>query len=393
MAIPRLGKDVPLELRLNPDNQQATAAIVGALLDEGILQESDWKGSLSSSLQSGLVRWVHELGAGDLHIIRPELSYLDDISASAEMGYGFGAYEASWRNAFDGDRLAQGGCAVGGFALSFGDASWGGDRAEWGQEVVMKPRIQQLEKLQKGAGWSVYALARDALNGTVLCACPRWCADFLRYSGIHDTDYGTDAPLPADIEDEELLDDPEAVMTYERFSAGMPDEFFGAKWDPKPIQQIIRRRRRMPTPDRSCPARSWGESPEIAELLNVALELAALAEGRPPEPNQWGYFFGHNGQELAHPVLLRWSERDAVHRVWDDYLEGAHCCEGVTEITWIHGFQVDRPDTIREAARALAYTLRVVIKVDRLLQLLHEPDSLASRLAQTEAPVRIQVQL
>ena len=388
-----MSRSVPRELWFGTDSSRAAAEIAAVMLDHGILRESDWSewgafppgaprvmGAMETVVSAGLNRWVNEeLGCGELRFVRPELVYTDNIEGEDENGFGLGwCVSTGWANAYDPGRNPSDNPQAGAFLLAVGDTTWGGDYGQWGTDCFLGTRIQQLESLRRGAGWSVYGLVREALRRTVTACHADGCYDFLQDIGAFSSEYQAD--------DEEGGVGP---MTTERFTAAFPEQLFRAEWDRGLVERTI-------TAYRRGKVRKNAHYPDatLLAILEAALQLADVYE-----PLDWKYVrchldYFHRGDAIfpAHPARLRWSEDDPIDRVWDDWLECLADGGDLSDIVWANAFAVDRPDSIRRSLQDLAETLRVVGRADRLLQLLHQPTSLANRLDDGER-VEVRIQL
>ncbi|MFN3650054.1 MAG: hypothetical protein ACK47B_10790 [Armatimonadota bacterium] len=375
---------MPLEVEVSGSEQQL-AIFAEVLLEEGILREEDWLGTLCGSIQHGLVRWVNvELGCERLQHFDVSLAYTDDIDEAQMDDPGcFNFTDWGWVDKF-GQKDETTGC----FILTCATGHYF-DVGTWGAEVFVGTQILALERLCPGAGWSVFALVQEAVDQQFFGATPVWGDRFLEFCGYT---FGEDASTEADEDggddpDEgqlrkrvrigaagegyaaDLEDDHLAELTRTRFRRAFPEQCFSATWDPKVVKKALRR------------CRGAGDAC-LRETLQTALELAQLgAELDPKRPlNEWGYF-ARDGVEVVNSVTVRWSEDDELPRLIDDYFEHAQNCCGLTTEIFVRGFQLAAPETIRTCVRGLGQALRILAKTDHLLELLHQPTRLVGILA------------
>ncbi|HEU4751573.1 MAG TPA: hypothetical protein VFU47_00615, partial [Armatimonadota bacterium] len=298
LVLPRIAGQVPVELGVS-HNRRATAELAAALLAEGVLRPEDWYEDLSASLHHGLVRWANvEMGGEHLQHLKLCLVFSDDGEQENDCGYGLGVNAYSWREKFDPERSGihwqdQPPQPVGCFALTCGDAQFGGEYTTYGQEVVIGPRILQLESLCKGAGWSVYALLHDALR-PIGCWTPTTACDFAEWCGFYEDD-------GADPEDE----GEHVRMTNARLCAVFPEALHVAQWDPAPVRKALRR-----YDSGRVPKAAHYPDPALREVLALTLELGELANQVQARDtfNELGLLegFGEH-QETVAACLVHWS--------------------------------------------------------------------------------------
>lgn len=342
LILPRLSPAIPTLIDVNRWARDS-AEIAAGLLAEGILQESDWTGKLGESLVKGLSRWLAEQGA-DLRHLPLALSFTDTVEHwSLEAS----AYHQAIPDA-DPER------DVGGLALRLPTYTIG--------SVHVGERVQALEGIHSGAGYSVLGLVETALWRTVTAASPSWALDQLER---HEEwmDYQ---------EPDSEADPDEQRLTREVFHEEVPLQACSMKWDSKPVKSALRKR----------------PPGVLGDILRAAEDLAALLT-QVPEGHRSEFERGAcDWCDSIPPLLLRWSQDDIIPQLFDDYAEIAQQGNW-TDVNWIYAFQVSRPETIREAARALKQVIAILVRVDRLLELLDTP-TLEKTFAEEER-VRVRV--
>lgn len=301
--------------------QPALAEIAAALLAEGLLQPEDWQGELYETVVQGLNAWLLREDAGVMERFPLYLAFTDDVCDDSLEGDG-------WRKTFHGVK----GQPVGAFGLVF-------DGNVIAHARVGR-RISELERLEPGAGLSVLAVVEQALYRTVGAYTPARA-----YADLYETDWDY-------TEDEAAERD---LLTFDKFCSLVPEQICRAGIDEAALRRTLRRRSTLAPPLREI----------VRQALDLRPQLPALCTD---ETRHFDHALS-SGYQVP-PVSLSWlPDEDPTIRCLDDFLEMLSQ-DSHTDYCWLAGFQVCRPETVRAAARKTAETVRLLVRVDRLLDAL-----------------------
>lgn len=370
VILPTFGAEIPHTLRFG-STTPALTELADALRQEKIIRPGDWTGNLVETIEQGIQRWYfQEMGMGQNRFMRLDLLYTDDTNGDQDddgnyhlmEGYKSGNWEKHWGR--DGAEDSQ----IGMFALGCGSPERGDEI--YGQNLFVGARVAELNALATGAGYSVFGLIRDSLGRVVQTADPKWGAHVLDYTGgfrsIEADDPGYSEPSGGYYFGTPQYSDKqrEAIFTRtkQRYRAKFPRGVWTAKWKPAPVRKALRQNPRH----------------ELREILEAALDLGALwesfeshADERLKYPNEWDTW-NTDGEELTHPIILRWHKDDQLGRVYDEYMQCAMENAGFTTIIFKRGFQTDHPESIRVCLAGLKTAVEVITRGDRLLSMLHQ---------------------
>lgn len=333
LALPRLGAAVPRVVRLS-GSEAGAAGIARALLAAGILQESDWCGDASASLESGLQRWVRDLGGDRLKWCGLAVCYTDCVGEDL-----YGLSGPAWRERMPGAKVpVVAGAPVGWLAVAQG---------EFGQ-VCAGARVQELERVWPGAGFAVLYLLTRLFAATFAVATPAWTL-------WHLEDWGW-------LEVTEQ-DDPDA-LTLDRFYQQIPMQACGQPWN-----------RELKDTDRVlATALKMAQRPKHRSILEQALSLHQALEANQAaggfRDDTWAFTPEESSdQELA--GMVRWSADDPIERVTDDYREMLWQSGCGTDLLYARGFQLADPASVVTAAQEFRRLLEIGVGALLLAQELH----------------------
>ncbi len=368
--------------------EDGAAEIAGALLEAGVLKESDWCGGLERTVRRGLARWVNEdMGAAAYRFFGPlELIYTDDAPA-----YNTGARMGRWSEHF----RARGDRPVGFFGLRW---------QEGARAVHIRSAIQSLEQAWPGYGAGLIELIQSATVSGICGHTFLWGREFIKMGEAqheamlkrferHDQD-----PLGMfDGEMQPLPDD----LTLKAFHEQVPEAVCKGGW-------------RLPQA-RLIAHRAPKEQPHLAPITAAALALwdACRACGLTFYTTNHMPFLNwqmrtarmdmRTGEMNRGPVEYSVREIPKLYRapcfytVWEDAgraceelppdLMGqlvddhTHACKeswSYSDLTWLHAFQIGHscPDP-GGAAKDLAARERAVRKAAKSYPELlawHDPD-------------------
>lgn len=314
----RLGATLPRRVSVG-GQQRALAELAEVLLQEGILQDDDWLfDSLETSINHGLVRWLNgEMGAGELRRLPLSFHYTDDV--------------VDWLGEFGANVEADQPMGLFGFV------------ATHYMESFVAARVLELNQVQKGLGYQVLSVLNRALGMTVGGATPAWAHWEVTERWEWDM---------VEADEAEAHD----ILTPDRFHRVVPLEACKSSYNLRSLK-IGRHKCRA-----DWQAAAVREAIGIGELLKTSPDLQCHTYELSDELEQ------------VHPVAVRWSEEDAINRVSDDYHELIANSGFETDLVWTRSFQLGKPDSVRDAARALRPVTELIVRAGRLLDLLHSEE-------------------
>ena len=329
-----------------------TAILADALLSAGVLQESDWCGGLEKSIAHGLTRWANdEKGAAAWRWFGPPLALVVTDDAPA---YSTGVVLSRFRDHW---RLPPG-KPVGFFALRYQSAP---------RPVHVRRVVQDVEEAWPGIGYGLLNLLAMTFISSVNGYTPMWGAriaalwDQLDSNEWNDAfqegegtafDFGDCIPMAAATTGFRL-DALDAAIA----KGGKCPRLLPVLTAARDVFDACRRAGKRYHTLNHCPFLSWNMSVGSRQL--GALKKAHIEK-----------------LERAPVVYTVWDpENDVMTRLVDDYSEFARSTMQYTDFSWMHCYQAGFAG--REAAGAvkwLAAKDRLVTKVAK-----HSPESLSFR--------------
>lgn len=306
-------------------------AIAEALLDAGILQNGDWQGDLTASVNAGLARWFAEIGAAKLDYVHVEFEYSNDLAAMGiSLENWFGTRESCEENG-----------AIGGFAFYNRGVV----------EATVGLMIKRIEAVHLGAGYSVLAILSQAVWATVGGATPAW-AEYQVSSWAEE--FGDEAT----IEDEGLL-------TLSKFHETCPQAACTSRID---IRAVAAARRAL---ERDF--LTYHDPSNLAALQALEAAVRLLWRVRTLLRHERANDIADIKEYVDIALAIRWRADDEIIHVADDHYEAFQNC-GCTSHVWLAAFRPDKPEEIRKAADQLAEVVPILVLIEKLLSVLDEPE-------------------
>ena len=333
MILPRIAGEVPTQFDIMLTSGNA-ARIARALLDAGILEESDWTGAIGTSLQEGLQRWLWRLLEDEpLKRLNVHLAFADDLADCWLLDC------ADWaRKVLEHPREEVWDSEVGGFVLVF----------DMGVVIFVQEAVERLERIQTRLGFNILYLLCYALRIVVGCQDPsitrdileQW--DLMKYEG----------------------DGRDDLTEVDEFDVMVPKKARNGSFAPSALSRARKLRIRAP----------WLFSEIDSQILDLACELDAIFNARnahnfPGALNQVGACL----IERPSATAVGWVSDDDTERVYDEELD---LCAQVdcTSVIWVQGFVLDRdgngPGTLANAVYNLDCAMRALVLCDRLMSLM-----------------------
>lgn len=294
--------------------------IAEALLEAGILVDSDWTGDLVLSIQAGMSRWADEIGAAHMEHLHFDLLFSDDLAT-----HGFDVYMAHQMSSQ---------LKVGGF----------GFRVKTYSHLLTEVKVKALEKVLPGAGFTVLQAAEKALWTFIHAATPGWAYEQIaEQADWNDVD-------PAEAERE-------GYLTLDLFERTIPRECLSQyfKFQPSLIERALSlnpKRRERETLQAARALAQW-----MGKRKNKAFDnyVNAFEELRP-----------------VMPLEMRWNESDQVNRVSDEFHDDLANSGFETDLVFLTCFGDEGPTPLY-AAKEFKAALELAVLTDDLLRRLQTP--------------------
>lgn len=385
LTLPRFSPDVPVRLIGKPA-AESTRQFATALLKCGVLREADWNGSLESSMQLGMERWVRECGGKADRKCHVDFFFCDDVTGLGMLG--------SW-DRDDLNRRMANRPTKGIFGLRhdpYGDV----DGSAIGNAVVA------LEKLYPRAGWTLYQVINLAASFTMNCFTPEAAVNSIDYrleSWRDDPDEwirnyadGTHGGLEdalaqrAQSGDSDALDEIIGVctgaLTPRELQDSVPSEFFTL--NNKPSRAVLERA--LAQCDHHYDGHPLGLEVQWLEDGIALLDIVRKAKTRGMDRS--GDINGMFSMLEIPTTFLRWSVEDRVVRAFDDELEWcSQCDDDTTDVTWHIGFDAADAKSVGLAAEHARSAIQMASLVDKLMDAMNSPVPVPLEFAGIEIPV------
>ncbi len=335
--IPIIGDDVPAAISLRRSEAalgtDMTLRLAKGLLALKVLRESDWDArSLESSVSNGIRRWLEvELGARNLTgpLSQLRFEYGHDCEGTFHQADG-----EDWRMEFGGPDAGQ-------LTIAFMGLSCGLDRPV---DVIVRQRVSELNEAFDGIdlGYAALFLVQNAM---------RWSTGGVGFADAFIAAQQATEMLPPDV-----AHDPESTeFGLTTLLKSVPSKVCRASIKANTLERAERECR--------CDSRKRRRYASVVDALrNIESELSQTCKT----------FAGMDhtpllGLSRAKPIVLRWSEDDAMGRIVDDWQEAVQVTAAknrsdsrqVAPFCWSVGYmpmQVEgrRQRAVLEAAEALA---------------------------------------
>ena len=303
LSLPRFAADVPASLDIWGAGN-ADAHLARALLDAGILRETDWKGDLLESLQAGLERWVNvECGCAGVKAVDVMVGITSDISE-----WNLEAQE--WRDHYRGMALPVGAIGIEGVEFEY---------------VYVERAVRAWEAKQKGLGWALLDLASATIAQTVGLASPLWAHNYLQDWGLgeeEEDDTESDCPDTPILSCEE-----DGFPNRKRLCASVPPEMIAPGTLYGSFEAAAEkglRKRKLSSEDKS--------------LLVDALDLYHLLPAARSREDFGDEFCFHEWEQVL-SCGLRWNGDDAVQQIVDFYHDDLANSGMQSFFVYFRGFQ------------------------------------------------------
>jgi hypothetical protein len=336
---------VPLKFKSKDGAQLAEIAQV--LLDEKVLQSSDWTGTLEGSVQAGLFRWTgRDMQATRWRCLDLELELMTECDHNVNPNY--------WAQRTRTDDRAPGG-----FALRVG--SW--------TPVNLQGPCERLAVLAPGSeqclAWAVCTAVHAVFRG----GAPRWALDqHLEWrEGEFETDWDymspeetAEAQAEGRVREAEEFDG-DAIRV--EFLHGLPRYLIDPKWDARAYKAA-----------RAAPGTGLLVGELIESMGDLRTTVLALERAQPKigDPNDAVHALE------AHPILpLRvcWNDEDTICQLWDEWHDMTMQDE-YTETPFLRLFSLIAPRTatasLPAALCALEKVFAVLAEMDTVVSLINQ---------------------
>lgn len=317
----------------------STATIANALLSAGILQESDWRGSLERTIRQGLTRWTEEQGLDNLKIFRNlSLVYTDD-----SLHYSSGCRMSQWIEEFQ----ARSDRPVGFFGFR--------QDAIKPKPIYIKDRILELEALWPGYGY-MFPCLMYMTSISSMEVFHIWQAAAMVY-GMYDhrDEFNVREILagrrPAS---GSVLD--EAAFTLAHFKDNVPEQLYKTQFrlerllgvnDQAVASNSPHARFTQRAVDLWDAARTGGLNFHITNhqpLMQWEMTVSRPEMRTLPNGERVATMLGktHKIPKLIRPpsVVTIWDDHDPIQQLCDDYIEYAWSEQVYSDLTWMHAFQI-----------------------------------------------------
>lgn len=352
LSLPRLSPEIPPQ-HITRTDSAAVLTLAEVFLEQGLLQETDWNPhmGLVGSMQAGLTRWLQEAGAGNLQYFFLDWGMTDDIGI-------WNLNNSDWHKV-DKDPATGN---VGGLALLMEERL---------DIPVLSGQVLKLEELAKGAGYSVLRALYTGLHVTI----GAWTASAVE--GWMENDWY------------EMEHDPknyEGTLTEAEFRAEIPEQAIHPKWSQRAIN---RAKKRLLGRDATF------TTFYLAEQIWAVLKAYEKSQN----PSGGKFYLPHANDisdfslEQVYPVVLRWSEKDAVERIFDDWQEMIYNCGEFTDVLYLRCFLTEKREQIVSSIEAMRYAIQIVSLCDSLLGHLDSRPELRQVFQQEEARERVRVEV
>lgn len=148
--------------------------------------------------------------------------------------------------------------------------------------------------------------------------------------------------------------------------AGAPEEMITRAWFDKALPPAVCRPRAHRANSKTLQrfARRGGEVGEIARRV-IKLEAECAASHRHKSAFEFESQDDNGFQAIGYSACLRWNSADPMLRIYDDYVNEAHQCEGVeSAYGW---FVMDAAADLPKLLAELEHYFRVLRKAERLI--------------------------
>lgn len=346
-------------------SERATAALVEAMLAEGILRETDWCGTLGGSLHAGIGRWTRELLDGeDLGRVELVLSWMDDVSAPRLIGQQQGTQPAGfdtrlWLQAAPGRNPEE---PVG--MLAIVRKRVGSSRYPEERDCFIGRRVLEIEEAWPGAGWQALYMLAEVLPLIVNAATPHY-----GHSQISKYEWLLKVAGSREAIEAVGINPPIHNLTMDEYLQHVPLEACDGELRPG----ILREALRHPLPDHLRPLveRAWEldrlrKVPHAVFVCDSSLFLA--------EETRIRFMDTPGGAAKESSFSLRWCREDLIPRIVDDYHHQIRSRQSETDILWCQGWQACDPRGTRKAVRHWKQAVTLALRGCRLAELLHSEE-------------------
>lgn len=342
-------------LRLQGDDTGAVA-LAEALLAEGVLQESDWCGSVRTSLAAGIQRWTTAL-LDEVGLQRIELGLLwtDNVRWPAP-----GFDTSLWLQAAPG---RDGDQPVG--MLAIVREPDGGTYPE-ARDVFVREKVMALEAVRPGLGFQVLFILQEVLPPVVNAATPCYgLSQVFKWEWLLRQVRGDVGAVRA-----AGIEPPTHGLTQDAYLAEVPLAACAGEVRPGRVREALRH----PLPDWARPLaeRAWElatlyKAPRDVFRCDAALLCASQTRVR--------FLDTPGGAAKEAAFGLRWSPRDGIRAVTEDFHRQIRERESETNLMWCQGWQASDPKALRRTARNWKHAVTLALRACRLAELLHTDEA------------------
>jgi PRTRC genetic system protein F len=349
LALPKFTAKVPSFIEYSNASGNL-AAFADALLDAGILDETDWHGALIQSIQHGVNRWI-SCHASDWQKLRLGFRYSDDVRT-------FDVY--TYPTMESEQPVAVFGLWCSGHVVP----------------CCAGARVMELENRLRGAGYAAFSLMECAaaqINGYTPHSGLESCEHIWEY---WDWEYADVLMSEASPEIQKILEDRNhpkrdsyieqqtGKLSPKSFCAALPKALF--KGTKTPASRLLRRLQKSLLPHE--------RDAELGQLVEACLRLVAAWKNWKAHEAAESYRLMCVDAEQNIPAVLFWqTENDPTMRVLDDILEERyeHGVES-TEVIWFNAFHIGSEQEARRAVQELRLLLELLNALDETMALMHK---------------------
>lgn len=312
------------------------------MLDEGLLQESDWTGDLRSSVNGGIGRWVSGLLGGlPLPRIRIGLEWRNRLPAPLQPDL--------WVQAAPGRTADQ---PVGLLAIRTAEPT----------ELFLGAKVRELEEVRPGVGFQVFALIADVLPPLIGASTPHYAyRELEKYELIRRVRYDTSAWIGGGLV---------GGFTRADLLQHVPLEACEGEFRPGVLKEALRH-----------PLPPWAEmivreAADLHAMRSVSRETYRCDLHLLHRPPVHFVFMPGFAPKWA-SFVLRWCPEDVVGTVAADYrrqmqaMEDEHGPGTVSNLAWCQAWQAHNGRELRKTVRAWKNAVTLALRGCRLAELLH----------------------